>query len=827
MKRVLSICAVLMMFACTEGIDEVKSPMQNGMPTIEVGFEQEDTRIQLNQSLQTVWNRGDEVSVFYNNTVNQKYKYNGDDGARLGMLEYVSGDTGAAATLSDIVVVYPYSESVIANAYEYIHSVQVPVATTQSYVAGSYGEGGNVMIAKSTNGNIMLKNVYSWIEVKLKGNGERVRTITFKGNDGEYISGGQIYINPETAIISDAMDSEHTSTTVTLDMGDGVVLTSTPTSFYIGIAPMRYGDYSLATTSFNRGFTVVVNCDGYKPMELTTSAPITLSRNTIQPMSAVTFTRESTLVLPEDSEPANLTFKHRVLMVDHTGVGCSNCPRVMDGLKALAERTDWDEYYNLVTCHGGGFATGTYTDNAYSEAAAEIDGYYKPSGYPWIKFNYKGGNGSSGDVDTFVADNSDTLEQLVNKGGADVGISIATDVVSSAVNVLVGVKAKVADEYNITAWLLESDIYNPTQINATEDYHFISDHALRAIAGTKEYNSRGVLTRFWDSVGTIGEGEVKTHSFTIPLESGWQTSNMDVLIIVSDATDVVNTALCKVGSTRAYEYTIVEVEEPKPATVTLTASKSTVKADGSDAVTFSVTTENIANPSEVKIVNVATGNTVGTTFSTTVVGEYKFQAVWGDVKSNIVTITATSTKQYSVGDLYNENGVEGVIFAIKEDNNGATWCYLFSMDEEDLQWSTENVYCNCNSAKGIWNTYDPFDPVYSRADGGVRDINNYPAFKWCMEHGDGWFLPSYTELNWMWDAITNGERDFNVPSVAAFNKVLTDHGGTAISQDYYWSSNEEYAATATLVAFMEDSIVCLDPQKTNSYRVRAAYRFQL
>ena len=93
MKRVLSICAVLMMFACTEGIDEVKSPMQNGMPTIEVGFEQEDTRIQLNQSLQTVWNRGDEVSVFYNNTVNQKYKYNGDDGARLGMLEYVSGDT--------------------------------------------------------------------------------------------------------------------------------------------------------------------------------------------------------------------------------------------------------------------------------------------------------------------------------------------------------------------------------------------------------------------------------------------------------------------------------------------------------------------------------------------------------------------------------------------------------------------------------------------------------------------------------------------------------------------------------------------------------------
>ena len=57
--------------------------------------------------------------------------------------------------------------------------------------------------------------------------------------------------------------------------------------------------------------------------------------------------------------------------------------------------------------------------------------------------------------------------------------------------------------------------------------------------------------------------------------------------------------------------------------------------------------------------------------------------------------------------------------------------------------------------------------------------------------------------------------------------LVDDAACPAISQDYYWSSNEETEETATLVAFMKDSIVCLDPQKTDSYRVRAAYRFQL
>jgi hypothetical protein len=182
---------------------------------------------------------------------------------------------------------------------------------------------------------------------------------------------------------------------------------------------------------------------------------------------------------------------------------------------------------------------------------------------------------------------------------------------------------------------------------------------------------------------------------------------------------------------------------------------------------------------------------------------------------------------YEIGKIYDINGTKGVAYAIKTDKDGNTWAYFFSMDEADLQWSTENVMCNCTSDKGAWNTYDPFDPKYSRADGGVRDIKNYPAFKWCMEHGEDWFLPSSKELQWMWDAISNNEHNFQSASVAAYNKLLSDNGGMRFVETYYWSSNETTDDMIEVIAFMADSIVCLSPYKSSTLTVRAVCRKQI
>lgn len=258
-------------------------------------------------------------------------------------------------------------------------------------------------------------------------------------------------------------------------------------------------------------------------------------------------------VLPEDSDPANTKFNHRVLLIDHTGVNCGNCPRVMDGLKALAE-TEVHNHYNEVCVHGGGYAP-SGSDKAYSDAARVVDQFYGPRGYPNICFNFRDGQGNIGGVDQFVQQNSAIINRLVKADGADVGIAAAASGDKTAVYVSFAVKAAVEQEYKVTAWLLENQIYNPGQSGASRDYHKMHDFALRNIAG--EY-SRGDLSG--DSLGVIAVGEVKEHYFELPIISNkWVVENMDVLIIVSAKNEdgrfeVVNTVSCPVNGTVNYEY---------------------------------------------------------------------------------------------------------------------------------------------------------------------------------------------------------------------------------------------------------------------------------
>ena len=272
------------------------------------------------------------------------------------------------------------------------------------------------------------------------------------------------------------------------------------------------------------------------------------------------------------------------------------------------------------------------------------------------------------------------------------------------------------------------------------------------------------------------------------------------------------------------------VDAPVQKNLTLTASAIRIKADGTETVTFKAMYGEEDVTATCTIQTTAGITVENGAFSTTEVGTYNFYALYENTRSNTVSVDAYDPNvkfDYEIGNIYDLYGTKGVCYAIKTDKSNNTWAYFFSIDEAYLQWSTENVLCNCGGDKGAWNTYDPFDPQYSRAEGGVRDINNYPAFKWCMEHGDDWFMPSSTELQWMWDAVSGGTHTFDCETMAAYNKLLTDNGGTPLLETYYWSSNEISEDMIELIAFMSNSVVCLEPYKTKMYSVRATYRMPL
>ena len=268
--------------------------------------------------------------------------------------------------------------------------------------------------------------------------------------------------------------------------------------------------------------------------------------------------------------------------------------------------------------------------------------------------------------------------------------------------------------------------------------------------------------------------------------------------------------------------TATAVEAPVQKNLVLTGSPMRIKADGTETVTFKAMygEDDVTATCTIQSTNgVVVENGV---FTTTEAGTYNFYALYDNTRSNTVSVDAYNPEMnvdYEIGEIYDINGTNGVCFAIKNDNQNRTWAYFFSMDEEYLQWSTENVWCNCASGRGDWNTEDML------RNGTSPD--KYPAAQWCVAHGEGWFMPSSTELQWMWDAVSGGTHNFDSETMKSYNTLLTSNGGEAFQETYYWSSNETSDDMIELIAFMSDSVVCLEPYKTSKYNVRATYRIQL
>ena len=292
MKRLLFWALAAFMFAaCVEDVideQDVQQIVDDAPESLTVGFEENDTRVQLNEATKTVWTKDDLVSVFYRSNANQKWQYQGETGERVGNLKRLENGTGTTKT-TKTVVVYPYSENYWLNTDSYAIDANLPA--TQYYTEDSYGVGCNLLVSQSEFTQFSLKSVCGWLKLQLTGNGKVVKSIKFCGNKGEQVA-GLIYVDTDTAestLASEMGSSDDNNvggnlifddtilTEVTLDCGEGVTLGAESTAFYIALPPQTFAE----------GFTVEVNCVGYKPMTISTSKKVVIERNHIQPMAAV------------------------------------------------------------------------------------------------------------------------------------------------------------------------------------------------------------------------------------------------------------------------------------------------------------------------------------------------------------------------------------------------------------------------------------------------------------------------------------------------------------------------------------------------------------
>lgn len=130
---------------------------------------------------------------------------------------------------------------------------------------------------------------------------------------------------------------------------------------------------------------------------------------------------------------------------------------------------------------------------------------------------------------------------------------------------------------------------------------------------------------------------------------------------------------------------------------------------------------------------------------------------------------------YYIGDNYSRNGKEGIVFYITDNGLHGK---IVSEDETECAWSTEYVTTDANDENdGMANMKK------IQAISGWHE--KYPAFAWCADKGDGWYLPALNELkalyeskviepSWYWSST---EYDYLYAWFVGDGNGYTDSGG--------------------------------------------------
>lgn len=248
--------------------------------------------------------------------------------------------------------------------------------------------------------------------------------------------------------------------------------------------------------------------------------------------------------LPVDPYPDKTSFQHRIILLQHTGTACVNCPTLMTSLKALSEDEEYRDRYQHVAAH-------SYNDSdlAYSAAAANLSQAFCSGYYPELTFNLTNENtGTSLSVET-IKSHIDAL----HSDEADAGISASVLKTGNSLGINVRVKSAKKNQYRVAAWVLEDGIRS-RQEGASEDWMSTHNNALRAMVGSSLN-----LRIYGEKVGELDKGDSAEKSFVVPLDEGWNAENCKVLVVVNAARadgkyDLVNCEICPIGGNVPYKY---------------------------------------------------------------------------------------------------------------------------------------------------------------------------------------------------------------------------------------------------------------------------------
>ena len=329
-------------------------------------------------------------------------------------------------------------------------------------------------------------------------------------------------------------------------------------------------------------------------------------------------------------------YGQKVMVYDLTGAWCPNCPTMTAGLANVDKM--WHDNMVVLAVHNGDQWELKYKGNDLATIMLSIFG---GGGYPTCVYDLQYQNGtarSPKQIGTIIEDHLAAYP-------ATCGVKIeSTTLVGNTLTIEAAMTSATGGEYELGyAVLLDNQYYG----GGTAIDGMYSDIVVAFSNNFLEMTSA--------KINTVANIE-RTKSFTVTDLKYTDAQNMRVVVFALSKLNgevvVDNANVCKVGESA--DYMAVEYFDGIPEQkLTISADKSTISADGADAVTFTVKygATDVSKDKSVNIIRTFNGEQMelgagANSFTTTVAGTYTFKARYykgGEyISENEVTIEAIS-----------------------------------------------------------------------------------------------------------------------------------------------------------------------------------------
>ena len=269
---------------------------ENLVPMEFTAFSDAETKTSLapgtNNKTSVVWNAGDKVSV-WDGTANREFTVTSCEGSSAVLTGFVAADA------TSFYAIYPYTSTLEVGTPDNVERdirFRFPITSTEYAQPGDFPVGRGIAVAVAVDGKFAFQNRTCLLKFSLASDMANVKSISIKGNNGEYIWGT---VNVEFAgtTVSQGMAYGY-------DRGDEVTLCNQDgTNLQTGV------DYYIALPgiNFTKGYTVTVKYDDNSTASKTSDKAIQMYTKNIYSLSSAPISKDI-FVAPEVSGDSSTSY---------------------------------------------------------------------------------------------------------------------------------------------------------------------------------------------------------------------------------------------------------------------------------------------------------------------------------------------------------------------------------------------------------------------------------------------------------------------------------------------------------------------------------------